>query len=117
MTWELNPATNDVITAAIKQRHRIMACPSCGGPQIFSLTEPKSRCFRCNRYQEGTQLKQNHRLRCDECHHYFKVRGLKIRYCQKCSRKRELERKNRAINSKVAQQQERLQKASETDHI
>ena len=114
MAWELNPATNDIISAAIKQGHRITACESCGGPQVWSLAKPKSRCFRCNRYQEGSQLKQNHRLRCDECHRYFMTKGLKKRYCDKCSRKLKLARSQAtdALKGQLA-----LEKGSEDDEI
>ena len=91
MAWELNPATNEIITAAIKQGHRIVACPSCGGPQIFSLTKPKSRCFRCNRYQEGDWCQQStKRLQCEDCHAKFTKKGLRTRYCRKCSVKRKV---------------------------
>ena len=122
MAWELNPATNEVISAAIKQGHRIMACPSCGGPQIWSLAKPKSRCFRCNRYQEGKPLPLKYKPTCVGCDRLFTrlfrpasdKKGPKSKYCRKCWA---LRKAFEAQAGRVADRQESLQKASETDVI
>ena len=122
MAWELDPAVNEMITAAIKQGHRITACSSCGGPQIWSLAKPKSRCFRCNRYQEGESLPLKYKPTCVGCDRLFTKlfrpvndkKGPKSKYCRKCWG---LLKAEEAQARGVANRQESLQKGSETDAI
>ena len=102
----------DCVAIAKKQGHRITPCQSCGGPEIWSLINPESHCFRCNQHYKGNKARMLHRIQCDECRKFFTVMGLKLKYCDKCLVKREEKRK---LATTPADGSERLRKGAETD--
>lgn len=86
----------DLVGLAMKQGHRITACPHCSGPEIWSKLRPESHCFRCHAHQIG-KAKRVHRLHCDTCRRYFiQQGGLQAKICPKCTRKAEQEAQEKA---------------------
>jgi len=94
---------------ARQQKHVITACQRCGGPEIWSLTNPESHCFRCNAHQQGSA--KIRKFRCESCRRGFLAKGLlKTRYCQKCSRKQQaaLEAATTPLNARLASKTGRI---------
>lgn len=72
---------------AKKARHRVDACPECGGPRVYSRISPKARCFRCATgfdLSHTTTLKPSIR-RCKLCRKQNMAgRPIKNDYCAEC---------------------------------
>ena len=106
----------DCTALAIKQGHRVTSCQNCGGPEIWSLANPESHCFRCNTHQQGSYAPiAKKKYTCEQCGDAFMAKGvLNTRFCKKCSGKWRVE-SGRA--TAPLSEGERLQKAAETDDV
>jgi hypothetical protein len=83
---------------AVKEKHRVDQCPSCGGPRVYSKIHPEARCFRCaERFElsHATTLKPSFR-RCSLCRKQNMAgRSLTATLCVECLRLSSHERAKR----------------------
>lgn len=112
--WVIDPTVVSLVGTAITQRHRITACPSCGGPEIWSRQRPESHCFRCNRHHAGEYVKRFNELRCERCRCKFVSVGLKRPNCPKCS---EILKNARKVAPSYRERAETLQTAAENEGL
>ena len=96
--WPVHQPSMLAVGAAVKQGYRIEPCPVCGGPEIFSKIQPKSRCFRCGALREHMAVKQHKTSwrRCALCNKPA-MAGISLdrRYCAKCQSLSDHERAKR----------------------
>lgn len=68
----IHPYTEGIIARAMDERFTIDACPSCGGPRIYSKISPKAKCFGCGLLTETRTIRPAARkVRCDTCRKFF----------------------------------------------
>jgi hypothetical protein len=68
----IDPRVENHVAVALDQRFRIDACPSCGGPRVYSKTKPLARCFACgDRTELNVVAQPSRKVKCDQCRKFF----------------------------------------------
>jgi hypothetical protein len=96
--YPLRPEVQDQLAVAMKQKFRVEACETCGGPRVFSKRDPiRSRCLRCGRvYLTVAAKPQTSFRRCAFCgEQKMTGRPMRATLCLTCSKLPLAERKRR----------------------